>query len=140
MGVWRGGGHGGGGGGVGTRPRYLIDIRGGGGPGHVNGWMVEGAAGRCFKFHFSRGLPPGPPPRLPWTPSPPSLLALNHKNQGSGDLFSFGPNFFSTAFGAPLQRDGAINAIPYFRFQDGWSGKKRQEAYSAARKACSTLF
>ena len=50
------------------------------------------------------------------------------------------------SFGTAVQpcprakRDDVITTILYFPFQDGWSGKKRQEAYNAAQKACSTLF
>ena len=50
--------------------------------------------------------------------------------------------FFST----PVQQcprakcDDVVNTILYFRFQDRWTGKKRQEAYNVAQKACSTLF
>ena len=52
----------------------------------------------------------------------------------------------SAFFGSPVQpcprakRNDVITAILYFRFQDRWTGKKRQEAYNAAQKACSTLF
>ena len=51
----------------------------------------------------------------------------------------------SAFFGTPVQpcprvkRDNVVNAILYFRFQDRWTGKKRQEAYNVAQKACSTL-
>ena len=52
----------------------------------------------------------------------------------------------SAFFGSPVEPyprvkcDDVVNAIFYFRFQDGWTGKKRQEAYNVAHKACSTLF
>ena len=39
-----------------------------------------------------------------------------------------------------VKRDDVVNAILCFRFQDRWTGKKRQEAYNVAQKACSTLF
>ena len=137
--------------------------------------------GRCFHFHSGRG---GTPP--PWTPSlppldplPPSPLRSNSpENQGSGNIFSFGPIFSSFAFGAPIagffghsivsflpsiagtmsqrpisaffstpvqpcpraKRNDVVNTILYFRFQDRWMAKKRQEAYNVAQKACSTLF
>ena len=42
----------------------------------------RGRTGRCFNFHSGRAeggtLPPGPPPSLPWTPSPPPPSALIH--------------------------------------------------------------
>ena len=44
--------------------------------------------------------PPGPPPSLPWTPSP--LCSNSLENQGSRNVFSFGPIFPSRAFGAPI--------------------------------------
>ena len=125
------------------------------------------------------GLPPGPPPSLPWTPSAPPPSALIHlRIRVLGNIFSFRPIFSSRAFGAPIagffghstvsflpsvadtmsqrpisaffstpvqpcpraKRDDVINTILYFRFQDRWAGKKRQEAYNVAQKACSTLF
>ena len=52
----------------------------------------------------------------------------------------------SAFFSTPIQpcprvkRDNVVNAILYFRFQDRWTGNKRQEAYNVAQKACSTLF
>ena len=52
----------------------------------------------------------------------------------------------SAFFGTPVQpcprvkRNDVVNVILYFRFQDRWTGKKRQEAYNVAQKACSTLF
>ena len=125
-------------------------------------------------------LPLGPPPSLPWTPSPPPspLHSNSPENQGFGNVFSFGPIFSSRAFSAliagffghstvsflpsvvdtmsqrpisaffstPVQPcprvkcDDVVNAILYFRFQDRWTGKKRQEAHNVAQKACSTLF
>ena len=39
-----------------------------------------------------------------------------------------------------LLYEDVINAILYFRFQDRWTRKKRQEAHNVAQKACSTLF
>ena len=129
-----------------------------------------------FRQEGGGGLPLGPPPSLPWTPSPPSPLCSNSpENQGSGNVFAFGPFFSSRAFGAPIarffghsilsflpsvantmsqrpisaffstpvqpcpgaKRDDVVNAILYFRFQDRWTGKKRQEAYNVAQKACS---
>ena len=132
-----------------------------------------------FRQEGGGGLPLGPPPSLPWTPSPPSPICSNSpENQGSGNVFAFGPFFSSRAFGAPIarffghsilsflpsvantmsqrpisaffstpvqpcpgaKRDDVVNAILYFRFQDRWTGKKRQEAYNVAQKACSTLF
>ena len=60
------------------------------------------------------------------------------------DTMSQGPisTFFSTPVQLcpPAKRDDVINATLYFCFQDRWTGKKRQEAYSVAQKACSTLF
>ena len=52
----------------------------------------------------------------------------------------------STFFSTPVQPcpstkcDDVIDANVYFRFQDRWTGKKRQEAYNVAQKAGSTLF
>ena len=52
----------------------------------------------------------------------------------------------SAFFGTPVQpcprvkRDDIVNRNLYFRFQDRWTGMKRQEAYNVAQKACSTLF
>ena len=50
--------------------------------------------------------------------------------------------FFSTSVQPcpRVKRDDVVNTILYFRFQDRWTGKKRQEAYNVAQKACSTLF
>ena len=51
-----------------------------------------------------------------------------------------------TFFGTLVQpcprtkRNDVIKAILNFRFQDRWAGKKRQQAYNVAQKACSTLF
>ena len=125
--------------------------------------------GRRFTFHSGKGgggLPPSP------------LRSNSPENQGSGNVFWFGPMFSSRAFGAPMagffghstvsflppvadtmsqrpisaffgtpvqpcpraKRDDIVNAALYFRFQDRWTGKKRQEAYNMAQKACSTLF
>ena len=50
--------------------------------------------------------------------------------------------FFSTPV-QPCPRakcDDVVSVILYFRFEDRWTGKKRQEAYNVAQKACSTLF
>ena len=117
-------------------------------------------------------LSPGTPP------PPPPPHSKSRKNPGSGNLFSFGPIFFTCTIGAPIagsfaiplvsflpyvaditlqrpismffgtlvqpcphaKRDDVLTTILYFRFQDRWSGKKRQEVYNAAQKACSTLF
>ena len=38
-------------------------------------------------------LPLGPPPSLPWTPSPCPLHSNSPENQGFGNVFSFGPMF-----------------------------------------------
>ena len=52
----------------------------------------------------------------------------------------------SAFFRTPVQpcprakRNGVVKAILYFCFQNRWTGKKRQEAYNVAQKACSTLF
>ena len=50
--------------------------------------------------------------------------------------------FFSTPVHlcTRVKRDDVVNAILYFRFQDRWTRKKKQEAYNVAQKACSTLF
>ena len=58
-------------------------------------------------FIPSGGGDPSPldplPPSLPWTPSPPSPLRSNSpENQGSRNVFSFGPILSSRAFGAPI--------------------------------------
>ena len=62
-------------------------------------------AGSCFNFQsdWGRALPPGPPPLLPWTPSFPPPLALNHlKFRILETLFRLCTNNFSCAFGAPI--------------------------------------
>ena len=52
----------------------------------------------------------------------------------------------SAFFSTPVQpcprakHDDDVNTILYFRFQDRWTGKKRQEAYNVVQKACSTLI
>ena len=59
------------------------------------------------------------------------------------DILSQRP--ISTFFGTLVQpcprakHNDVITVILCFRFQDTWSGKKRQEAYNAAQKACYTL-
>ena len=52
----------------------------------------------------------------------------------------------SVYFCSPVQpsprakRKDVIDALLYFRFKDRITGRKRQEAYNEAQKACATLF
>ena len=52
----------------------------------------------------------------------------------------------SVYFRSPLQpsprakRKDVIDALLYFRLKDRITGRKRQEAYNEAQKACATLF
>ena len=50
--------------------------------------------------------------------------------------------FFSSLVQPPprAKREDVINALLYFRFKDRVTGRKRQEAYNDAQKACATLF
>ena len=56
------------------------------------------------------------------------------------------PRSLSSFFSSPVQppprakREDLINAVLYFRFKDRITGRKRQEAYNEAQKACATLF
>ena len=53
------------------------------------------------------------PPSL--GPAPPSPLRSNSpENQGSGNVFSFGPIFFSRAFGAPIAGFFGHSLCPFF--------------------------
>ena len=38
------------------------------------------------------------------------------------------------------KREDVIDALLHFRFKDRITGRKRQEAYNEAQKACATLF
>ena len=51
-------------------------------------------------------------------------------------------SFFSSPVQPPprAKREDVINALLYFRFKDRITGRKRQEAYNDAQKACATLF
>ena len=87
-------------------------------------------------------------------PPPPSAHLLQGSLVTHSPLVSFLPPIADTMsqhpispfFSTPVQpcphakRDGVINATLNFRFQDGWTAKKRQEADNVAQKACSTLF
>ena len=52
----------------------------------------------------------------------------------------------SVYFRSPVQplprakRKDLIDSLFYFRFKDRITGRKRQEAYNEAQKACATLF
>ena len=52
----------------------------------------------------------------------------------------------SVYFSFPVQpsprakREDVIDALLYFRFKDRITGRKRQEAYNKAQKACAILF
>ena len=149
--------------------------------GHVVPPTTPPPPGRCFNFHSGRAggpLPPGPPPSLPWTPSPPPPSALIHLSIRVLGIFFVWANFFlphlrctysrvlwslrcvlssvycrshvpvshKCVLQHPVKpcpcakRNDVVNTILYFRFQDRWTGKKRQEAYNVAQKACSTLL
>ena len=51
-------------------------------------------------------------------------------------------SFFSSPVQPPprAKREDVINTLLYFRFKDRITGRKRQEAYDDAQKACATLF
>ena len=113
--------------------------------------------GCCFDFHFGRfGLVIHLRTRIlffVWAKF--FLLHLRHTySRVLWSLHSLLPSVadtmsrrpISTFFGTPVQpcpcakHNNIINAILFFRFQDRWIGKKNQEAYNVAHKACSTLF
>ena len=115
------------------------------------GWL-RGGAGRCFNFHYGRGGDPSPLPPSPGPPPPApnhvrirvlgTLFRLRFRRTYSRVLWSFHSyhvfpvlqischSVHKYILWHPVQpclrakRNDITTVVLYFRFQDGWSGKK----------------
>ena len=90
---------------MGEKPRLLYDkVMTVPPPTPRGGPSSLGGGGHCLNFHFGRGgPPPGPPPSLPWIPSPPPPSTLIHlRIRVLGAFFRLGFIFSSRAFSAPI--------------------------------------